>query len=257
MKKTAFSELKTFITEKMRMSHIYQPVMLRVLFQRGGRASREDIAKAFLEHDRSQIDYYAAIVGNMPGRVLTSHGIVERDGHDYRLTEKFSDLTAQEKQALSDLCDARLANYLGDRGQAPWQHRKKSLGYISGSLRYDIIQKASGRCEACGISVKDRALEIDHIVPRNKGGTDDRSNLQALCYLCNAQKRDRDDTDYAAVQTSYDDRDKDCVFCHLPTTRIIDQNELAIAILDMYAVTACHTLIIPRRQPVGRSMARS
>ena len=47
----------------------------------------------FLEHDRSQIDYYAATVGNMPGRVLTSHGIVERDGHDYHLTEKFSDLT--------------------------------------------------------------------------------------------------------------------------------------------------------------------
>ena len=97
-----------------------------------------------------------------------------------------------------------MATYLDERGQAPWQHRKKSLGYISGSLRYDIIQRASGCCEACGIGVKDRAVEIDHIVPRNKGGTDDRSNLQAFCYLFNAQKRDRDDTDYAAVKASYD-----------------------------------------------------
>ncbi|WP_411875608.1 HNH endonuclease [Vulcanococcus limneticus] len=35
-----------------------------------------------------------------------------------------------------------------------------------------------------------RALEVDHIVPRNHGGSDDLSNLQALCFRCNAGKRD-------------------------------------------------------------------
>ena len=34
-----------------------------------------------------------------------------------------------------------------------------------------------------------RALEVDHIVPRNQGGSDDLSNLQALCFRCNAGKR--------------------------------------------------------------------
>ena len=247
MSEGAFNGLKAFITEKMRMAHIYQPVMLQVLFEQGGTASRDRLAKAFLEHDQSQIDYYAAIVRNMPGRVLANHGIVERDGKNYRLTEDYADLTDEERRALSDLCETRLASYLDERGQAPWQHRKKSSGYIPGSLRYDIIQRASGRCEACGVSVEERALEVDHIVPRNKGGTDDRSNLQTLCYVCNAQKRDRDDTDYAAVKASYDDRDKDCVFCSLPTDRIIDENELSVAILDKYAVTEGHTLVIPRR----------
>jgi hypothetical protein len=34
-----------------------------------------------------------------------------------------------------------------------------------------------------------RALEVDHIMPRNHGGSDDLSNLQALCFRCNAGKR--------------------------------------------------------------------
>ena len=34
-----------------------------------------------------------------------------------------------------------------------------------------------------------RALEVDPIVPKNQGGSDDLSNLQALCFRCNAGKR--------------------------------------------------------------------
>ncbi|MFM9103082.1 MAG: HNH endonuclease [Cyanobium sp.] len=34
-----------------------------------------------------------------------------------------------------------------------------------------------------------RALEVDHIIPKNHGGTGDLSNLQALCFRCHAGKR--------------------------------------------------------------------
>jgi hypothetical protein len=37
--------LSDFISQKMRMSHIYQPVMLMELPRRGGRASADEIAK--------------------------------------------------------------------------------------------------------------------------------------------------------------------------------------------------------------------
>jgi hypothetical protein len=63
----AFENLKKFITEDMRMSHIYQPVMLRVLLDNGGRASRHAIASAFAAEDRAQVEYYEEIVRNMPG----------------------------------------------------------------------------------------------------------------------------------------------------------------------------------------------
>jgi len=49
--------LKAYITKNMRMSHVYQPVMLRVLLEKGGEASVGDIAKALLSYDQSQVEY--------------------------------------------------------------------------------------------------------------------------------------------------------------------------------------------------------
>jgi hypothetical protein len=43
------------------MAHIYQPVMIRELLTRGGKASIRNIAAAFLARDASQLEYYEQI----------------------------------------------------------------------------------------------------------------------------------------------------------------------------------------------------
>jgi hypothetical protein len=89
---------------------------------------------------------------------------------------------------------------------------------------------------------------VDHIVPKNQGGSDDLSNLQALCFRCNAGKRDTDSTDLRGQQASYAHRQDGCVFCALESSgRVLLENELALCIADAYPVTPGHSLVIPRR----------
>ena len=87
-------------------------------------------------------------------------------------------------------------------------------------------------------------------MPRSRGGSDDISNFQALCYSCNAMKRDRDDTDFRGVNESYDHREADCFFCEAEQERIIAENELSYAIRDGFPVTKLHTLVLPKRHVV-------
>jgi len=241
-----YRDCEDFIQNRMRMSHVYQPVMLMTLLEGGGKASTTTIAKAILDHDESQIEYYEKIVGSMVGRVLRGHGVVRKDGTDYFLCLD-ENLTKSETARLVELCREKLAEYEAKRGEQIWQHRKLSSGYIAGTLRYEVLKKAQFHCELCGISADVRALEVDHIVPRKLGGTDDPANLQALCYSCNSMKRDRDATDFRKVRESFDRSVTGCPFCDVPKERILVENELALAIRDAFPVTPLHTLVVPKR----------
>jgi diadenosine tetraphosphate (Ap4A) HIT family hydrolase/5-methylcytosine-specific restriction endonuclease McrA len=241
-----FDQLKSFIETSMRMSHIYQPVMLMTLLAEGGKASVREIATRILAHDESQIEYYEKITKEMVGRVLRNRQVVKKEGSNFELLG-FDRLTAEQITDLTSLCQKKLDEFKERRGARLWRHRKMSEGYISGTVRYEVLKRAKFRCELCGISAEVKALEVDHIVPRSKGGTDDVSNLQALCYSCNAMKRDRDDTDFRKVIESYQHREPGCVFCDMPGERVVAQNELCFAIQDNYPVTPGHLLVIPKR----------
>ena len=240
-----FNRLKYYISQKMRMSHVYQPVMLRTILENDGVATTTQIAKALLSRDISQIEYYEERVKQMVGKVLINNGIVQKNKDVYVIPD-FAELTDEEAAELINTCDLKLEEFVSKRGDAAWSHRTKSSGYISGSIRFNILKRARSRCELCGISAERKALEVDHIIPRNKGGSDDPSNLQALCYSCNAMKRDTDSTDFRGWFDSYSARDESCPFCNVDR-ELVAENELAVAFRDLYPVTPLHTLIIPKR----------
>jgi diadenosine tetraphosphate (Ap4A) HIT family hydrolase len=159
-------------------------------------------------------------------------------------------LTEAEGTELVAICDAKAADYLERRGAKAYDHRRTALGDLSGSVRYEVFKRAKFRCELCGTSAEEKALEVDHIVPRKHGGKDALENLQALCWQCNANKGDRDATDFRAVRDGLEAQQAGCVFCELATDRVIASNSLAVAFRDAFPVTPLHTLVIPRRHAV-------
>lgn len=146
-------KLHDFVENRMRMSHIYQPVMLIALLENQGVCADTEIAERLLMRDESQIDYYRNITNNMVGKVLRKHGLVERDKttKTYHL-KNFEGLSEAEINKLIEMCRHKLMEFLNRRGKLVYQHRRKSAGYISGTIRYEILKRARFRCELCGIS---------------------------------------------------------------------------------------------------------
>lgn len=72
---------------------------------------------------------------------------------------------------------------------------------ISKKTRFEIFKRDSFTCQYCGRSAPDVLLQVDHIQPRSKGGTDDLLNLVTSCVDCNQGKKDRLLSDDAVVKT--------------------------------------------------------
>lgn len=54
--------------------------------------------------------------------------------------------------------------------------------------RFEVFKRDGFTCQYCGGHPPDKTLEVDHIVPVCKGGTDDIHNLITSCFDCNRGK---------------------------------------------------------------------
>lgn len=99
----------------------------------------------------------------------------ERD-HAYRL------LAQQPPEAA-----AALAPRLGVEWPPP--KRSKSYGPTK-NTRKAVYERDNYTCVKCGLNMRDtpELLTVDHKLPRSKGGSNRRRNLQTMCPDCNKQK---------------------------------------------------------------------
>ena len=65
-----------------------------------------------------------------------------------------------------------------------WGNDYQQGNLYNKNLREFIFSKTKGRCSYC----EEKATEIDHIVPRAKGGTNSTYNLTPACRSCNEKK---------------------------------------------------------------------
>lgn len=68
------------------------------------------------------------------------------------------------------------------------KENKNKRSSIPPKLRHKVLKRDRYTCQACGARAPDVELEVDHVVPVSRGGTDDLSNLKVLCRDCNIGK---------------------------------------------------------------------
>ena len=193
-----YEELIDFITNKMSMAHIYQPLLIKELVKCDGAATVRQLALAMLIMDESQIQDYKKKFKRWPEETLRKHGVLDRNKELVSLTTK--PMTLEQKSEILQLCEQKICEYVRKRGDAIWDLYGSSP--VTKSLRYEVLKRANRRCELCGVKEGDNAYEerlplhVDHIIPHSKGGPTELENLQALCRKCNQGKGNRDDTDF-------------------------------------------------------------
>ncbi len=105
------------------------------------------------------------------------------------------------------LVDARIAS---DRGQLPWggaitpdgPPKRTDLGDLPNyrTHRHRLYGVQEGVCAGCDTHFPFRVMDVDHILPRAKGGTDHPDNLQLLCSGCNRSKGAKTMSEWRAAQ---------------------------------------------------------
>ncbi len=55
--------------------------------------------------------------------------------------------------------------------------------------RFDILKRDNFTCQYCGKKPPEVELEVDHIIPLSKGGSNEEKNLTTSCERCNYEKK--------------------------------------------------------------------
>lgn len=100
---------------------------------------------------------------------------------------------------------------LEGRAQANAYHRRRRRECVA-----DLLAAQGGLCGLCGELIADgERVNIDHIVPRSRGGSGERGNLRAVHRACNEAKRALLDPVIITAHTGATYRCLDCGSCHV------------------------------------------
>jgi hypothetical protein len=111
----------------------------------------------------------------------------------YTYTRRFGSWKKALKRAYDSVNETNINEVRGSLATEPVQNEYKELNIrkqISLRKRFFVLKRDQFTCRLCGASGLGTRPEVDHIVPKSKGGTDSLDNLQTLCFNCNRGKRD-------------------------------------------------------------------
>lgn len=133
-------------------------------------------------------EYFRANVG----RVLGTNEL-RRVARINEYARRIRELRNQEGMAIlthNDRSDLKPGEYILETLEL----RPGRTEPLPADQRFRILDRDGYTCQVCGLAAgdpdPDRAgrkvrLQVDHVVPRHEGGTNEDENLRALCNVCN------------------------------------------------------------------------
>lgn len=92
--------------------------------------------------------------------------------HKYMVWDQGGELTARLQAILA----------------ASPRSKTREYGPIGARTRFIILARDRFTCQYCGRKAPEVCLQVDHIIPKSKGGTNLQANLITACALCNIGK---------------------------------------------------------------------
>lgn len=94
---------------------------------------------------------------------------------------------SRRKSYLKIMSDPVLAQRFYERVGKSYKS-KRNGNKLNPILRFKILNRDNFTCKYCGRKPPEVKLQVDHIIPRSKGGADIESNLVVSCSECNLGK---------------------------------------------------------------------
>jgi CRISPR/Cas system Type II protein with McrA/HNH and RuvC-like nuclease domain len=79
-------------------------------------------------------------------------------------------------------------NYVRDPENIFYEDARYEWDLIREKVRKQVFERDEPVCKSCGSR---DMLEVDHIIPISRGGSNQLDNLQILCKTCNIKKGNR------------------------------------------------------------------
>lgn len=116
---------------------------------------------------------------------------------------RFNELIAKSNRWLHQKAhekdEEEVPQFLTDLDKTKAKEAAEQKTKVMPAMRWQVFQRDNWKCVACGRgSHHDVILQVDHILPRSKGGKDTIENFQTLCHICNSGKSNKNDTDLRA-----------------------------------------------------------
>lgn len=120
-------------------------------------------------------------------------GRLESDGKTLGAIRRYCKFQRPKKPTYVYALPAEWGDYVGVKGDDEGE-----------SLRHRLWEQQDGACYYCSTDIthyskRHNSLEVDHIKPVSRGGSDDESNLCAACRACNRGKCDRSESEWRAT----------------------------------------------------------